>query len=47
VADDVDDQEPGGADEPRTDDPAGGDQPEPGIDPVTASPQEYPGKPGT
>jgi hypothetical protein len=34
------------SDEPRPDDRSGGDQSDGAVDPVTASPQEYPGKPG-
>jgi hypothetical protein len=47
VADDVNDQEPAEPDESRPDDASGDDRSDGGIDPVTASPQEYPGKPGT
>jgi hypothetical protein len=38
---------PAEGDERRPEDQPGGEQPDGGIDPVTASPQEYPGKPGT
>jgi hypothetical protein len=47
VADNVEDREPAEGEESRPDDRRGDDQPDGGVDPVTASPQEYPGKPGT
>jgi hypothetical protein len=39
--------EPVEGDEARRDDRSGAGRSDGGIDPVTASPQEYPGKPGT
>jgi hypothetical protein len=38
--------EPAENDETRREDRSGGEQSGRGVDPVTASPQEYPGKPG-
>jgi hypothetical protein len=38
---------PAESDELQPDDQSDGEQPEGGVDPVTASPQQYPGKPGT
>jgi hypothetical protein len=46
VADDIQDEDSVARDESETDDPSGDQQPDGGVDPVTASPQEYPGKPG-